>query len=112
MRTIGNLLTMEGRVYIHCASRTLAAVFLKNAEAEGFTFGDGVKPTQRETDDIFALNQNWTINYVGWAGHLAFQCAAEVGGKPLIRVDYGKYLAGCSEYIICSQTNSSSLLFL
>lgn len=100
MRTIKNLLTLEGRVFIYLKSKNICSIFLNNAEEEGFTFGDGVKPTQREGADIFALHQDWTLNYVGWAGHMAFHHPDAVIGEPLIRVDYGRYLSGCDDYII------------
>ena len=100
MRTVANLLSLDGRVYVYLRSRNICNLFLKNAEAEGFTFGDGVKPTERETSDIFALNREWTINYVGWAGHMAFRNPGAVSGEPLIRVDYGKYLSGRDDYVI------------
>lgn len=99
MCTIGNLLSLEGRVYVYLPSITISKLFLKNAQGEGFPFGDGVKPTHRDTSDIFALNRDWTINYVGWAGHMAFYHSQTVSGQPLIRVDYGKYLSGCRDFI-------------
>ena len=100
MRTIGSLLTLNGRIYLYMKSRSLEELFLKNAEAEGFTFGDGVKPTERERSDIFALNEDWTINYVGFIGHMAFHNPSAVSGKPLVRVDYGRYIAGRNDYIL------------
>ena len=100
MRTIGNLLALNGRVYVYLPSTALVTLFLKNAEAEGFTFGADRKPTESPHADIIALNMDWTLNYVGYVGHLAFGMADEVGGKKLIRVDYGKYLAGRDDYIM------------
>ena len=89
-------------IYVYLASSALCDLFLQNAEKEGFTFGDGVKPAERERDDIFALNNDWTINYVGFVGHMAFANANNVINKKLIRVDYGKYLSGNKDYIIKS----------
>ena len=100
MRTVGNLLSLDGRVWVYLSSTTLAKLFLKNAEEEGFTFGDGVKPTERDTSDIFALHPDWTIHYVGYIGHLAFHSPDHVIGEPLVRVDYGKYMAGRDDYIM------------
>ena len=79
---------------MYLRSRNIGKLFLQNAEDEGFTFGDGVKPTEREFDDIFSLKPDWTICYVGWVGHLAFRNADMIGDQPLVRIDYGKYLAG------------------
>lgn len=100
MKTIKDLLNNDGRVYVYLRTRELQELFLHSAEAEGFTFTDGVKPTIRETDDIFALNNDLTINYVGFVGHMAFKIAVRVGDRQLIRVDYEKYIAGSADYII------------
>ena len=99
MRKITNLLSLGGRVWVYLSSTALAKTFLKNAEDEGFTFGDGVKPTERQTSDIFALNPELTIHYVGYMGHLAFQSPDHFIGEPLTRVDYEKYLAGRDDYV-------------
>ena len=100
MRTVSNLLALKGRVYVYLGGENICNLFLKNAEEEGFTFGDGVKPTQRGGFDLIALHQDWTLNNVGWAGHMAFHNPEAVLGGPLIRIDYGKYLSGCDDYII------------
>ena len=88
--TIKSLLSTYkgGRVYIYLATVEIAEQFMQDAEKERFTFGDGVKPTQRDISDIIAINDNMTINYVGFIGHIAFQAAKKVGDKPLIKIDY------------------------
>ena len=100
MRTVSNLLSLDGRIYVKLSSENIQRLFLKNAEEEGFTFGDGGKPTERKPDSIMALHHDWTISYVGFAGHMAFYHSEISCGKPLIRVDYGKYIAGRDDYII------------
>ena len=90
--TIRQLASQIGaRVYVYLADEETAKRFLQDAEKEGFLFADGVKPTQRKADCIYALNSNMTINYVGFTGHMAYGCA---GGsdKSLIRVDYRDFL--------------------
>ncbi|MGM9552954.1 MAG: hypothetical protein ACI3V2_01495 [Faecousia sp.] len=82
----------SGRIYIYLASREIGRQFLTDAENEGFTFHDGVKPTQREADSIFAINEDMTMNYVGFVGHMAYQAADRIGNKPLIKIDYGDIL--------------------
>ena len=94
MRTVKQLLSLEGRVYVCLSDEAVCSRFLRDAESEGFTFGDGVRPTQRTPGDIYALNRDMTLNYVGYVGHLAFRSAAAGGAEPLVRVDYGKYAAG------------------
>ena len=81
-------------IFIYCRSRNIAARFLADAEAEGFTFGDGKKPTEKEYADIFSLHNDLTISYTGWAGHVMFRSAA----GNIIRIDYGKYIAGAPDY--------------
>ena len=82
------LATHNGRIYIYLATEKIGKQFLQDAENEGFTFGDGVKPTQRKADCIFAINDDMTINYVGFIGHIAYQSATKIGNKPLIKIDY------------------------
>lgn len=77
-----------GRIYIYLADEYIGRRFLQDAENEGFLFRDGVKPTQREADCIFAINDDMTINYVGFVGHAAYQAADKIGNEPLIRIDY------------------------
>ena len=100
MRTISNLLNHEGRIYVYLASKNLCNLFLKHAEEEGFTFGDGIKPTEREADNLYSLNPNWTVNYVGYIGRIAFHATAPVSDTPLFKIDYAKYLAGNPHYLI------------
>jgi len=51
---------------------------------EGYTFGDGAKPTQRNYDDIIAVNPDNTICYVGLISRIAYQC------NRVIKIDYEK----------------------
>lgn len=82
----------DGRVYIYLTDDSICEAFLKDAEAEGFTFCDNVKPTSRQHDSIYAVNKDKTINYVGFVGHVAYMCADKIGEKPLIKVDYRELL--------------------
>ncbi len=77
-----------GRIYIYLATEEIGKQFLQDAENEGFAFCDGVKPTRREADSIFAINEDMTINYVGFVGHMAYQATDRIGNKPLIKIDY------------------------
>ena len=89
MLSIKSLLAAHtGRIYIYLATEDIGKQFLQDAENEGFMFRDGVKPTQREADRIFAINDDMTINYVGFVGHMAYQAADKIGNKPMIRIDY------------------------
>ena len=100
MRTIAELLKFDSRVYVHLSNKNVAKIFLQNAESEGFRFGNGKKPTKRKWDDIYALNKDFTINYVGYIGHIAFHHPEVPNNYNLIRVDYSAYLSGAEKYII------------
>ena len=64
---------------------------MHQAEAEGFTFADGVKPTEREAASVMAVNPNGTINYVGAVGMMAYGApVASIGDKPLLCIEYGE----------------------
>lgn len=82
----------NGRIYIYLPDEATCSRFLHDAEAENFTFCDGVLPTSRQHSDLYAVNRNNTINYVGFVGHIAFGCADQIGEEKLIRIDYN---AGC-----------------
>lgn len=91
---IRKLAAQDGRVYVYLADEATGRQFLEQAEQEGFTFCDGVKPTQRHWSDLMAVNRDGTINYVGTSGRIAWSNGAKTtGGETLIRVDYRRYLS-------------------
>ena len=91
--TIKQLAKMDGRVYVFFKTDELCREFLFQAEQEGFTFQDGAKPTERHTSDIIAVNNDFTINYVGSVGHVAFGSNVKrIGENNLIRIDYKEYI--------------------
>ncbi|MDD5923960.1 MAG: hypothetical protein PUC88_04145 [Clostridia bacterium] len=81
-----------GRIYVYLTNEDICKRFLQDAEKEGFTFTDGTNPTQKHTSDIIALNQDATINYVGFVGRVAFQAANRIGNQPLVKIDYWEFL--------------------
>lgn len=95
MRTINQLINKDRKVYVLLNGRAIGYRFLSDAEREGFLFGDGVKPTEREPGDIMALLSESEICYVGWAGHMCYHNDPQV-----IRVDYEKYIDGNDDYLI------------
>ncbi len=78
----------SGKIYVYLATVDICKHFFQQAEIEGFTFGDGVKPTQKHTTDIIALNHDLTMNYVGFVGRVAYQAAGKIGNQPLVKIDY------------------------
>ena len=100
MRTIIDLSKLNGRVYVYLANAEIGNRFLQQAEAEGFTYYDGVKPTKRGCSNIMAINCDKTINFVCTNGFIAFGSGVKtVGSEQLIRVDGEKYLSDADEYL-------------
>lgn len=92
---IKHLSQMNGRVYVFFKTDNLCRQFLTQAEREGFTFQDGAKPTERHTSDVIAVNKDYTINYVGTVGHIAFGSnIKKIGDESLIRIDYAEFIRG------------------
>lgn len=90
--TIRQLSQMNGRVYVYFKTESLCRQFLIQAEQEGFTFQDGVKPTERHISNVIAVNKDYTINYVGTIGHIAFGSNIKrIEDESLIRIDYAEF---------------------
>lgn len=103
-RTIAELARKRGRVYVYLANSSLCDMFMQQAEQEGFVFADGAKPTEREAHEIMVIHSDFTLNYVGFAGHMLF------GNNPknLLRVDYAKYRNGLKDYLYRDNTKNVS----
>ena len=98
-RTIRNLTGQGKKVYVFIGSEKVCREFLTLAGNEGFTFGDGVKPTEKHSSDVFAVNDNGTISYVGIVGRTAIGSKVkETGGKEIVKVDFDKYISGDDDY--------------
>lgn len=88
-RTIRNLTGQGKKVYVFTGSEKVCREFLTLAEKEGFTFGDGVKPTEKHTSDVFAVSADGTISYVGIIGRTAIGSKVkETGDKEIVKVDF------------------------
>ena len=96
MKTIRQLIGKEQKVYIVLRNKAIQYRFMSDAEYEGITFGDKVKATEREADDIMALQPDGTICYLGWAGRMCYHNRKQ----GVIRVDYEKYISGAKDYVI------------
>ena len=96
MRTIKQLINPEKKVYIRLRGKAIRYRFMSDAEREGITYGDKVKPTEREADDIMALLADGTICFLGFVGRMGYHS----GANNIIRIDYEKYIDGDPEYII------------
>jgi len=88
------------RVYVKFDDAETKQKFIANATDEGFTYGDGTPINKREPDDIMAINEDKTINFVGTNGHMAFAADAKVNGLCLVRIDYKRFISGAENYLI------------
>ena len=86
MKTIKELASMGKRVYVNLKDEEIARRFLRNAEVEGFTFGDGVRPTERHWSDLYAIHPDGTLNYVGAIGRIEYG----FGTDSVVRIDYSQ----------------------
>lgn len=77
MKTIESLLRDKKKIYVHLKDKKTALNFLRQAENEGFTFGDGVPPTKRKPDDYYAVMADKTLCFVGFAGRMKIQSGTE-----------------------------------
>ena len=86
MKTIKELANKGERVYVHLKDEETAERFLHDAEAEGFTFGDGVSPTDRHWSDLYAIHPDGTLNYVGAIGRIEYGS----GSDSVVKIDYSQ----------------------
>ncbi len=93
-KTIKQLVHCNKRVYVYLSDDETRARFIADANAEGYTFKDGVKLSERATEDFYALNQDRTVNFINSFGRVAFQCAPQ----NIVRVNYKKYINGVEDY--------------
>lgn len=97
-RTLRRLCALKARVYVYLADGETRRYFTRQAMREGITYRDEAQLSNRPCDGIMALNHDGTVNFVGFAGRLAFGAAKTVGGEPLLRVDYQKYRRGEADF--------------
>ena len=67
MRTIRELVGKEEKVYILLRNKPIRYRFMADAAMEGITYGDGTPATDREVEDIMALQSDGTVCFLGWA---------------------------------------------
>lgn len=84
MKMIREITSMGKRVYVYLKDEKTAQRFLRDAEAEGFTFCDGAKPTDKHWSDLYAIHPDGTLNYVGTIGRIEYGSGAD----SCIRVEY------------------------
>lgn len=98
MRTVENLMKMDGRVFVYLSNNVVRQQFLENAESEGFTFGNGVRPTEGRYSDIYVVDTDRTLHHPGAIGHYAFHYPKRYVSAKMIRIDYEKYVSDQDDY--------------
>jgi len=93
-RTLTSLLNLDRRVYLYITNSAVWDIFVKQAAAEGFLWSGKKKMPKKLLDNIVAMNNDMTFNYIGWAGHMRFACA----GKDIYRIDFARYINGAENY--------------
>ena len=88
MKTIKELSNLGERVYVHLKDEETAMRFLRQAESEEFTFGDGVNPTNRHWSDLYAIHPDGTLNYVSTNGCIHYGSVAD----GIVRIEYAELL--------------------
>ena len=92
MRTITELYSLEGRIYLFINSSQAYKHFAETARKEGFSLPIG-------EDDVFALHSDFSFCHTGWAGHMLFHNPNACYDEKLVRVDYTKWISGADDYI-------------
>lgn len=88
-RKIIDLLEYNDKIYIYTGNKNVCKEFKKNATKEGFHFDDGMKPIRkRKYCDVFSIDKNKIICYVGFVGHINFHS----NNCKIPRINYERYL--------------------
>lgn len=98
MRNIVELSKLEGKVYVFVSTREIEQKFLSDAEAQGFLFGNGDKPTTSSGEDLYLIYSNQELSNVGIVGHLAFQSKDVTCSEKRHYINYEKYVLGESDF--------------
>ena len=77
METIKSILNTNKKVYVKMKSEEICKHFFEEAEREGFSFGDGSKPTSKHTSDWIAVCPDKTLCYVTAIGRIAVQSGSK-----------------------------------
>ncbi len=96
--TIIDLTKLNGAVYIYVPNKDIEKNFLLDAETEGFTFGNGKKPTSSLGNDLYRLEDGLKICHVGYVGHLAYKTTGKVTSDERHYINYEKYVLGMDDY--------------
>ena len=111
-RTLSELRrNLKGRIYIYCHNEKIGKQFLQNAENEGYNF-EKTKPADNGWSNIVALKHNKQLSFVGFCGHMAFQCNGGDNPKGFFhRIDYKKFINNDTDYFFRTDNYSCTIQF-
>ena len=91
-RKISDLVHLAGDVYIYVPNKDIEKKFLEDAEEEGYTFGNGFRPTGSLGNDLYRIYKDMTLCHVNFFGHAAFDNKNIGSLDDRHYIDYGKYI--------------------
>lgn len=77
----------NGRIYVYLVNRDSIERFLRYAEAAGFTFKNGEKPDECVPNIILEVNNDFTLNYVGFVGYINPVFADKISSESLFKIN-------------------------
>ncbi len=96
LRTLDNLRSAyQGKIYIWFESDEVYEQFKFNAKNQGYMIGSYQPEECPWERDILSLQQEKKLTACNIISYCAFN-----EGKDVVRVDYGKYIAGDEDYLI------------
>lgn len=102
----------KGSIYIYCDNKKIGKQFMKDAENEGYIFGK-TKPTENGWSNIVALKHSKQLSFVGFGGHMAFQCNGGDNSKGFFhRIDYKKFINNDIDYFFRTSNHSHIIQFI
>lgn len=111
-RTLSELRrNFKGRIYIYCDNEKIGKQFMQDAENEGYRFGK-TKPTDNGWSNIVALENKKQLRFVGFCGHMAFQCNGGSNSEGFFhRIDYKKFINNDIDYFFRTSNHSYTIQF-
>ncbi len=92
-RTLRNLVDVYDKVYIRIKDTETMEHFIKQLDKEGFTYGDGERPSNRRPMLTMTLMKPCEIGYIGYVGNVAVGAIVNKGNNSSIPVvEYDRYI--------------------
>ena len=113
-RLISDLFQHKGSLYVYCSSFAVKKRFEHDLIEQGFRFGDGVSPSEREIHDLMSVDRDYTLHYCGFIPHVQFgslqapiYCRRN-SYNGCTRIDYARFISGEDKYVILGQYNQGA----